>query len=303
MISLIILVIVTLAGLAGAAMAAAPTESNYGRSEDKWHPVRGAAVLLLVALVWIGFSITTVGANSQSVRTSFGRPTGVIGSGLHLVAPWSSGTTFSAAKQWVRFKGDGNGGEDSSDEPCITVRLARQATACVDGLVSYKQPSAEVQRLFLDWKTESRIRSLLVLQATQQAMTAQLATYDPLANAEQDADALARYSKLVENDLRGRLSMLTDVTVQLTQLDYDDTTEANIRNVQAAIAKTRVAQQDKLTADQIAAANKTISDSLKGDSVTAFYRCVEMLAATLREIKPQTVDLQAVCATAVGVLK
>lgn len=292
MITLILLIIASIAAIGGAILTGSARR-----------PGLAAACLAGLAALWLACSVTTVGANTQSVRTSFGKPTGVIGSGLHLVAPWSTGTDFSAAKQWVRFKGDGNGGEDASDEPCITVRLARQATACVDGMISYKQPPAEVQKLFLDWKTETRIRSLLVLQATQQSMTAQLATYDPLANAEQDADALARYSKLVEDNLRERLSMLTDVTVQLTQLDYDDTTEANIRDVQAAIAKTRVAQQDKLTADQIAAANKTIADSLKGDAVTAYYRCVQMVTETLRELRPQTVDLQAVCAAAVGVLK
>ena len=299
MIWLILLIVITLVGIAGVLYVATPD----GRGE-RWYPGRGVGVLALVLVAWLACSITTVGANTWSVRTSFGKPTGVIGSGLHFVAPWSTGTDFSSANQFVRFRGDGKGGEDESDEPCITVRLARQATACVDGVVSYTQPSTHVQQLFLTWKTELRVRLLLVLQNTQQALNTELGSYDPLANAEQDADALARLSKAAEENLRNRLGSLFDgITIQLSNMDYDDTTESNIRNVQAAIAKTRVAMQDKLTADQIAAANKTISDSLKGDSVTAYYRCVEMLAATLKEIKPQTVDLSAVCATAVGVLK
>lgn len=298
MIWLILLIVITLAGIGGAFVAAVPERG------ERWHVGRAIGVLALVVVAWVACSITTVGANTQSVRTSFGKPTGVIGSGLHLVAPWSTGTDFSAANQFVRFRGDGNGGEDGSDEPCITVRLARQATACVDGVVSYQQPPEHVQALFLTWKTELRVRLLLVAQNTQQALNTELGTYDPLANAEQDADALARLSKAAETNLRNRLGgQLTNITVQLSNLDYDDTTEANIRNIQAAIAKTRVAMQDKLTADQIAAANKVISDSLKGDAVTAYYRCVEMLAATLREIKPQTVDLSAICAQAVGVLR
>lgn len=65
----------------------------------------------------------------------------------------------------------------------------------------------------------------------------------------------------------------------------------------------RCGQPWPCTADQIAAANKTIADSLKGDAVTAYYRCVQMVTETLRELRPQTVDLQAVCAAAVGVLK
>jgi len=297
MIWLILLIIITLAGV-GLAVAAA---SNLG---DQRRPGVAVAFLAVVAVAWVACSITTVGANTQSVRTSFGKPTGVIGSGLHLVAPWSTGTDFSAANQFVRFRGDGNGGEDGSDEPCITVRLARQATACVDGVVSYTQPPEHVRQLFLTWKTELRVRLLLVQQNTQQALNTEMGTYDPLANAEQDADALARLSKAAEENLRNRLGgLLNNITVQLSNLDYDDTTEANIRNVQAAIAKTRVAMQDKLTADQIAAANKVISDSLKGDAVTAYYRCVEMITIALREVKPQSVDLQAICAQAVGVLK
>ncbi len=293
MLILIILGLLTLGALGFAAVAL--HEKNIGAA------VGAVAVL---ALAWVACSITTVGANTQEVRTSFGKPTGVIGSGFHFVPAWSSGTAFSSATQWVRFVGDGNGGEEGSDEPRIRVRLAGQSTADVEGSVTYSQPADAVQDLFLTYKTEERIRQLLILSNTQQALNEVLGTYDPLGQAKNDADVLATYSRAAEEALRKRIGdKVTGITVNLTMIDLDDNTEQRLRDIQSAIAKTRVAEQDALTAAQIALANRTIADSLKGDAVTAYYRCVEMFTATLRELKPQQVDLQAVCASTVGVLK
>lgn len=293
---LILLIIATLLGLIAAAVV--------GFGGDERRPGSAVGVLALTAVIWLACSVTTVSANTQDVRTGFGKPTGVIGSGLHLVAPWSSGTSFSSATQWVRFVGDGNGGEDSSDEPKIRVRLAAQSTADVEGSVTYNQPADKVMDLFTTFKTEERIRQLLVLSNTQQALNEVLGTYDPLALAKADADVLAKYSRAAEEALRKRIGdKVSGITVNLTMIDLDDNTEQRLRDIQSAIAKTRVAEQDALTAAQIALANRTIAESLKGDAVTAYYRCVEMVTAALREIKPQTVDLQAVCATAVGVLR
>ncbi|HEY9417064.1 MAG TPA: SPFH domain-containing protein [Pseudonocardia sp.] len=299
MISLIILIVITLLGIGGSLIAAAPVRG------ERPHIGRGVAVMALVAVIWFGFSITTVGTNEQSVRTAFGKPTGtVLDSGMHLVAPWSSGATFSSANQYIQFIGDGSGGEDGSDEPKIKVRLARQATAEVEGIVYYQQPADHVTDLFLGWKKEERIRSKFVLPEFQQALNEAFGTYDPLKELEQEKDALARNSQAATESLQRRVGdKLSGIKVMLTNIDYDDNTEKQITDLQAALARTRVATQDALTAEQVAAANRTISASLKGDSTTAYYRCIEMVTKTLAELKPQSVDISAVCAMAVGVLK
>lgn len=290
---LILLIVASLVGLAAAAFL-----FGGGRRSA------GVATVVAVPLLWLACSVTQVSANTQDVRTSFGKPTGVVGSGLHLVAPWSTGTSFSSANQWVRFVGDGNGGEEGSDEPKIRVRLAGQSTADVEGSVTYTQPADKVMDLFATYKTEERIRQLLVLANTQQALNEVLGTYDPLSQAKTDADVLAKYSRAAEEALRKRIGdKVSGITVNLTMIDLDDNTEQRLKDIQSAIAKTRVAEQDLLTAEQIALANKKIAESLRGDQVTAYYQCVQTIAATLRDIKPQSVDLQAVCATAVGVLK
>lgn len=265
-------------------------------------PGRAAVFAVIALLVWLPFSFKQVDANTQSVRISLGKPTGdVLGAGPHLVAPWSQGSTFSAANQWIRFRGRDNKAED--EVSCINARLARQSSACVDGIVYYTQPPGQISTLFSTWKTEDRIRSLLVLPQTQQALNAILGTYDPLASATQDADVLTRFSAQVTADLITRLPQMTGVKVELSTMDYDDPTEDNLKQVTAAIAKTRVAAQDLETAKQIAEANRTIADSLKGDAVTAFYQCVKLFTDALRDVRPPTMDVQAPCANTVGVLK
>jgi len=137
------------------------------RDESQSHPIQGlATAVVLVSILWLAFSFTSVDANSQEVRTSFGKPTGVIGNGPHLVAPWSTGTSFSSARQFIVFK-DKPG---ENEQPRVATRLAGQATADVEGVVSYTQPSGKVIELFRSWKTEDRIRNLFVFQEAKGAM-------------------------------------------------------------------------------------------------------------------------------------
>lgn len=301
---LVMLIIATLVVAAGAVWVSLPTPekrvndgTNYNpqirvipRSRIRWE--RGAAVLLVVPVLWAVCSISIVDARAQKVQTSFGKVTSVNGSGWNWVAPWSSGTQFSTSKQWIDFEGDGH----EEKEPKIKVRLAGQATADVVGMVYWTQPESTIDDLYLEWKEEQRIREKLVLPLAQQALNEAFGVYDPLSAEKQNAEVLATYSKEATRILKEKLgNKLTGVEVQLRDIDYDDNTEARLREIQSAIAEFRIAQQRALTAEQVANANKTIAASLSNDPVTAFYQCSQMWADVVREVKPATLNIASIC--------
>jgi len=300
---LIGLIILTLIGLVAAVFVAAPTPAKperrdgYGRTSaavpaSRVYWERGVAVLLAIAALWFVCSISIVDARAQKVQTSFGKVTGVNGSGFNLVAPWSSGTQFSTSKQWIEFEADGK----DDKEPQIKVRLAGQATAVVWGTVYYEQPASEIDDLYLDWKEEARIREKFVFPLVQQALNEAFGVYDPLAAAKQDAEVLSTYSKTATEALRSKIGgKLADVQIQLRDIDYDDDTERRLRDIQTAIADFRVATQKAATAEQIALANTRIAASLSNDPVTAFYQCSQMWADVIKETKPGTLNLASIC--------
>lgn len=301
---LIMLILLTLAGLAGAIWVSIPTPARTVNDGNAYSPrlreiprgrvtwERGVGVLLVVALAWFLSSISIVDARAQKVQTSFGKVTGVNGSGFNLVAPWSSGTQFSTSKQWIDFEGDGH----EEKEPKIKVRLAGQATADVVGIVYWTQPESTIDDLYLEWKEETRIREKLVLPLAQQALNEAFGSYDPLSAEKQNAEVLATYSKTATQILKDKIgSQLTGVEVQLRDIDYDDTTETRLKDIQAAVAEYRVAVQKAATAEQIAAANRTIAASLSNDPVTAFYQCSQMWADVVREVRPGNLNISSIC--------
>lgn len=292
---MLILIILIVAGIAAiGAMGYFAVNGKFGRL---------ALVPIAYVLLCLAFSISIVEAGDQKVQTSFGKVTGVNDSGFNLVAPWSVGTSFSTRQQWVEFKDDPKCG-DCEDEPWVDVRLAGQATATVFGIIEYTQPADSIDDLFLTWKTEERIRSVYVYTKAKGALNAAFGQYDPLATVKLQDDVFGTYGKLATDKLQEAIGgTLPGIKITITGLDLDDRTEDQLRNVQAAIAQTRIAEQGKLTAEQIATANKTIAASLSNDPVTAFYQCSAMWTAVLKEIKPQNLNITAICSAAVPTFK
>lgn len=271
---------------------------------DKY-PARKFAwiALALIPFVVLMFSITTVEANKWQVRTSFGKPTDrVIGSGLSLVAPWTTGTSFSSANQYIRFKSDPK--EDEIQR--IHVRLAGQSSADLTGVISYTQPKEKIKQLFMDWKTEDRIRNLYIETEAKQAISEALSTYDPLAETKQKEDALSFFSTEATKKLNERVgNVMTNVKIGITDIDYDDKTEERLGAIQAAVAETRIAVQAALTAEEIANANKKIAASLSSDPVVAFYQCSAMWAEVIRGLNTTvtSVNISGICANTIGAVR
>lgn len=273
------------------------TPDTYPLRKWLWVPV------VVAALAVLAFCFVAVPANTWSVRTSLGKPTGeVFGSGPHLTLPWETGTEFSSSRQFVRFKDKPGDGEINR----IRVRLAGQAYADLTGVISYAQPSNRVKQLFMDWRSEERVRELYALTLAQQSMSEALGTYDPLSADKQKADANAFFSAEATKKLNEKLGgVMENITIVITDIDYDDETEKQLSAIQAAIATTRIAEQGKLTANAIASANQTIAGSLSGDPVVAFYQCSAMWSAVVKAL-PATVtslNIAGICSSTVGAVR
>ncbi len=221
-------------------------------------------------------SFTIVAARSVAVQTAFGKVQGEpLTSGWHWVAPWNSVEKFDASVQTLKFYKGGTESDgkpkDGYDGTCVTVRLANNTNACVDVTTQWAinhdpAAGADVNELYLKYKTFDNIHDNLVTRQLQSALNEVFGGYDPLAALGTDAADPAAKPTVNTKDLQGKVktALIADlggfitvdsVTIPLVHFDAD--TEGRLKAFQAAKADTRIAQQTKLTAtEQAAAAEK-----------------------------------------------
>lgn len=85
----------------------------------------GGGVLLLGIVMIVATSTVAVPARTVGVVTAFGKPTGTLSNGLHLVKPWEEVEKMDASLQTNRYTGDS----------AIGVRLANQSEAKADASI------------------------------------------------------------------------------------------------------------------------------------------------------------------------
>jgi hypothetical protein len=193
-----------------------------------------------------------------------------------------------------------------NEQPRVATRLAGQATADVEGVVSYTQPSGKVIELFRSWKTEDRIRNLFVFQEAKGALQEALGTFNPLAEEKQMVDVYSVYGKAATEKLNARLNgLLEGVKITIGFIDYDKDTDLKLTQLQAANAETRIAAQKLLTAEQLALANERIARSLSSDPVVAFYQCTAMWTDIFAKMNPVPANLSisGICANTIGAVR
>lgn len=234
----------------------------------------GIAAALLVALPLFFFSFaTTVDARSLGIQTSMGRYKGVVSSGFHMTAPWSSVEEWTTRNQTIDFAGGDDGDRDNyRDEAAITVRLGNQSAALVDARVSWavadsstdsKAQEERIKKLWTQYKTFGDMVRDYAVPAARASTNTAFDGYDPFSNLnDKSADnpyvPLATWSQKVTDILRPLYADrgLTLISVQVTQVRYDDKTEAKLRQYSDAVADTRIKGQDVKTAEQEALASK-----------------------------------------------
>lgn len=214
---------------------------DAGMRSERDLPIRwmGAIPLTLALIIFALTVITVVPTRNIGVTTAFGRPTGTLTNGLHLVAPWEDVTTYDATIQTL----------DSE----LQVRIANGATAKMKTTVHWRiDPKADIQQLHLDWREFSRLQGAVVVPRLQNVLNKTFESYDPLIALKESGgkpQPLSAMESTVKSQLQ--LMMPTGIIVDLVQLpfvEYPGQVQEALNNFQKELAATQVAIQQKQTA-------------------------------------------------------
>lgn len=247
----------------------------------------GAVLLVLGGLFLIMDSSTTVAPRGVAVQTAFGKVRGdTLGSGWHWVAPWNAVEEFDASVQTLKFYHD----EPNDDGECITVRLGNNNTACVDVTTQWNIDHAgDVKALYLQYKTFTNIHDNLVKRQLGSALNEVFGTYDPLASVDANGTPTLNTKTLQD---KVRISLQRDIgtginidSVTIPIVHFDNATEDRLRAFQQAKADTRIAEQQKLTADQQALANQNLAKGAAAlnDPGVAYQNCLNLVDRLAKE--------------------
>jgi regulator of protease activity HflC (stomatin/prohibitin superfamily) len=251
---------------------AKPTTGLSGRQVAGWV----SATALVLAVVTMFFSAATiVSTKNVGIETSFGRPVGSLPNGFHLIQPWNKVTEMDAAIQTDNHVK----GSDGFD--CITVRIAHQATACVDTSIRWRIEEQAADTLFRDYRDFDNVRDSLVTRDLNAALNAVFETYDPLAidkDGNSTSPGLADLSSDVVEQIRDQIGDEINVlSVIIPVVHYDENTQGKVNALLAQVAQTRIAEQSVITAEQQALANQTLAESVSQDPNVLVSTCMDLL--------------------------
>lgn len=224
-----------------------------------------SALLVGVAIITMAVTVM-VPARTVGVVTAFGKPTGTLSNGLHVIKPWEEVEKMDASLQTNRYTGDS----------AINVRLANQSEARADASIQWQLREEDAEKMYLDYREFERIHNDLVDREFRASVNATLAQYNPL-----DADTIAKggidlnaFADDIKTDMQKRMGKSVEVrSVALPIINYDEETQRKIDMLQSEIANTRAAEQSKNTAREIAEANEILRKSLSDEVLS--QRCIE----------------------------
>lgn len=224
-------------------------------------------LLIVIGAVILALAMTVmVPARTVGVVTAFGKPTGTLPNGLHIIKPWETVEKMDASLQTNRYTGDN----------AINVRLANQSEARADASIQWQLHEEDAEKMYLDYREFERIQSDLVDREFRASVNAVLARYNPLdaqAIAEGGID-LNKYADEIKTDMQRRMDDAVEVrSVALPIVNYDEETQRKIDQLQSEVANTRAAEQSKKTAREIAEANEILHKSLSPEVLS--QRCIE----------------------------
>lgn len=259
MFGIFILIIAAIFVVGGVITAVSPRMAGSTRAA-------GGGVLLLGIVMVVAISTVAVPARTVGVVTAFGKPTGTLSNGLHLVKPWEEVEKMDASLQTNRYTGDS----------AIGVRLANQSEAKADASIQWQLREEDAEQMYLDYREFERIHNDLVDREFRASVNAVLASYNPL-----DADAIAEggidlneFADDIKEDMQKRMGGAVEVrSVALPIINYDEDTQRKIDQLQSEVANTRAAEQSKKTAKEIAEANEIMRKSLSDEVLS--QRCIE----------------------------
>lgn len=252
----------------------------------------GGVVLAVVALVCcMGSTVRVVEPRSVGIEITLGKVTDAKSSGLHFVLPWSKVENYPSTIQTTRLEGGGD--HQGQDGPCVTVRLGNQTTACVNVAAQWTVNTNDlesIQKLYTQWKSFGNLEPQLIRPRIQHALLDPFQTYDPmqvLKNGEQlvapTAELEAKAKELLIKEV-GNGIQIHSLTINL--IGYDQTTQEKINAFSQAVADTRIAEQQRFTAEAKRQANEALaSSSASSDEGVLLQNCLDTTERLTKEGK------------------
>lgn len=231
----------------------------WGFSEGRGAASISGLVLVVVGIVvgTYGLSLTTVDARSVGIETKGGKFVAVLQPGRHTVAPWADVEEWTTRYQSMPLK--------------FQARFASQSKADVTGIVvwavadsgaDWNQQVARVQKLWAAYKTFDDMKTKYAEPTAKTVAGNVFNVYDPFSAIDQKgADnpfiSNEEWSKRVTAALGPKFAEvgLTLIQAQITDVDYDDETEARLKATAQKAIDTRNAEQDIALAKKQAEAN------------------------------------------------
>lgn len=241
---------------------------------NKRSPISGLGLSTFVAFVagvaLLAISSTTiVPPRTVGVTVAFGKPTQVLGNGLHVKAPWASVEKLDGAVQNDVY----NNGE------AVDVRLGNNSKATADASIQWQLSTKDTMDVFLDYRTFDNIKDNLVDRNFRASMNEVMAEYNPLESIEatQGGADLEELSHKVLEKMKAKVDGQINVkSVTIPIINFDDSTQKRIDELQQETARTRIAEQKKDTSKAESEANKILEKSLNEE--TLISKCLDIVA-------------------------
>lgn len=224
----------------------------------------------IVFVIVLALSVTTiVPTRDIGIVTTFGRPTGELSNGFHVIAPWQNVTTMDGAIQLQSFTG--NSYDDHGD--AIQVRLANNSNAYVNLNVQWRIDPKAAPQLFLDYRSFDNIRANLVDKQLQVATSHVFATFNPQIQT-QGVD-LPGMANVIKNQAQAEVgSRIEILQVFVPTLFYDQATQDRIDAFNQKAQETKNAEQDVKTAQQNRLAAEQRAAQQPPDLRIAIFNCI-----------------------------
>lgn len=251
-----------------------------------------AGVVGLFALLFLLISVVApVGTKNVAVLTTFGKPTDTLGNGFHLKAPWQVKHELSDAIQTDTYASDGGKGvQEQADGSCIHVRIARQATACVNVSIRWQIRQDGVGYLFRNHRDNASITRDLLLRDLQTAVNRTFGQYDPLGldeNGNSTQPSAAELSASVKAAMSEDIGKWINVdSVLIPIFNFDGGTQEKLNALQQQYAATRIAKQQELTNEAQARANKALAASVQNSPGVLVAKCLDIVKESVDTNKP-----------------
>lgn len=227
-----------------------------------------SAIVIILAF----FCVTVVPPQTIGIPVTFGKPAPAVGNGLEVRAPWTKIVKMDASIQNDIYDGENQ----------VAVRLGNNAKAGVSASIQWRMKQENAQQLFLDYREFDNIRANLVNRNFVSAMNEVFSEFDPLASVKENENNgsagadLGAFAQDVASKMEERVGKdIEIISVTIPIVNFDDSTQAKIDELQAEIARTRVAEQKKNTAQAEKEANEVLEQSISDNLLTS--KCLDIV--------------------------